>query len=490
VKRKKLFFLIVLMPLVVALCLAPKVMAQDDPPSENGPLMSTESNQPQLVPMDEKSSISTGRAATGRTRDLTPKTGILDIAISDDFEGDSDIAFGNSVYGIAYARAGHIYVAFYNANGHFLSRYPVTGGNASNSHPAIAYEGTNNLFVVAYDFDFGGGDVDIYVRAVSPFSGCVGLEKPLTGSSLNFEADPDLDCNHEDTSCLVVFSHSGTEKYIQGRFVDVTSVGVNAIADDPFRVSSTNNKEGPHVAWGWNNDRYMVVYHAPPSSGEDDSFFTHVYETYQSTGNQYIFPSTSLYNTAIVEHDNIATEVTYDPVTEKFLTLVNHDFYGDATDYDVHLYVHSATSNAVYTPTGLVVADWAGGIDETQGSISFLTNAWSAQSDIGPDKVAIAYLRSSSTTEIVTTVITGNGSKTSPGYDIPEEVDHALVKDALGTFGSFVTDPAVAGSDGSGCYLVTLTDHIPGIAIDDEDIKGMILCDKSGSNIYLPLIIK
>lgn len=486
-KRKLLISMVALLTLMGILFLAPSALAQDEPPGANGDMLnSPENGMLTPGPAAEKAPGFKDRAAPGASRDVTPETGILDIAVTDYFESDSDVAFGNSVYGIAYELNGHIYVAFFNNSGHFISRYQITEGPANHSHPAIAYEGTSNLFVVAYEYDFGGGNVDIYSRAVSPFSGTKGDEKNLTFVSNDSEADPDLDCNHDDTSCLVVFSHSGTNKHIQGRFVDVSSTtGLSPIGGDPFRVSSSDNKEGPYVAWGWNNDRYMVVYHQPLSGGIDHSYFTHVYETYQSPGPQYMFNSTYLYLSTSVVNDTIATGITYDPVTERFLTLVRHDYMGTG-DYDVHLFVNKADSQLGYIGP-LIIADTGYG-DETQGSISFLTTPWEGQTDTGPDNVSIAYSRSDSNkTEIMTTVITGNGSKTSPSYDIPYFIEHVEVK-SVSALMSYVESPAVAGSDGSGLYMVTWTYHMAG-TVHDEDIKGMILRE-SGSNVYLPLIIR
>jgi hypothetical protein len=481
VNRKKFFILIGLLLLSGALLLTSNVIAQGGPPSENGTTLDE--------PVFNKN-IAPDKATPSFFRGIKPKTGILDIAVSDDYESDSDVAFGNNVYGIAYERGGHIYVAFFNISGHFLSQDQVSIGPANHSNPAIAFEGTSNLFVVAYEYNVGGGDIDIYARAVSAFSGSVGLEKYLAISDYS-ETEPDLDCNHDDTSCLVVFSYSSTtSKYIKGRFVNVSSLGIGPIGDNPFRVSAINNMVNPHIAWGWKNGRYMVVYHYTPSSGDDVSVYTHVYDTYQSSGNQNIFGCTYLINPGTgpneLPNDIFVTGITYDPVSEKFLTLVTYDYYGDGSDMDLLLLVNSASEKLRHTPDR-VIANWSA--DETLGSISFLTSAWSAQSGTGPDKVAVAYLRELTTTEIVTTVITGNGSKTNPVYEIPEEVDHVLVKGASGIFGSFVTDPAAAGSDGSGLYMVTLTDHIPGFAADDEDIKGMIFQD-SDNNVFLPLILK
>ena len=110
------------------------------------------------------------------------------------------------------------------------------------------------------------------------------------------------------------------------------------------------------------------------------------------------------------------------------------------------------------------------------------------------DKLAVAYWRSSDiNTEILTTVSASNASKTNLSYDIPDESEHVLVKEPYKEQycpDAFVADSAVSGSDGSGRFMVALTDHwvVPG-NFTKQDVLARIM-QTSGSNVYLPLIIR
>ena len=480
--KKMLLMSLALLSLLVLAGQAPTALAQGaDPPGDNdaapglpGPLAK---GPPSLE--DHLQALS--------TPGISPETGLLSIADSNDFENDSDVVYGYSEYGIAYEREKEIWVAFYRYDGQFLNRYQLSDGQGKSTSPAIAFEGSFNLYVVAWQYNFlnDNTDFDVYGRAVSALTGPQG-EKLSVASTTLHETDPDLDCNHDDSSCLVAFTFDdAADIWIKGRFIDVTSAGLTAPPHAAFDISDVKNQERPYVAWGQGAGRYMVVYHQPGGAGDAEVVYSHVYDTYQAAGDQYIFGSTYLINVPDLENDTFVTGITHDPVSEKFLTLVTHDWAGDGSDYDILLQVNSDSAKLQYSPLiDIAVSE----VNETMGSISFLTNPWAAQFDPGPDKVAIAYHREGQPASIRATVITGNSSTTAPAYRVPKLSEHALVREDPGAWGSFITQPAVAGADGSGRFMVTLTTHFGG-TVHDEDIQGVILRTDS-NQVFVPLIVK
>ena len=493
-KRKVFFNFVTLLTLGGMLIFAPRALAQDDPPGEDQGADRMIEPSKAYLPLKtsyDKSFDSDLSMGLDKERAITPETGILDIATSTEHEDDSDVAYGYSEYGVVYNRKGEIYIQFVRFDGVIGNKYLLSNGSGRSSSPAVAFEGTNNLYVVAWQYDFGGtgDDYDISARAVSPY-GIVGDEAYVT-ESFNLETDPDLDCNHDDESCLVVFSYEDTPDYIKGRFLDVSTLnGVTNSVHAAFRVSTTStgrDGEEPFIAWGQDIDRYMVAFNSPGGGGNKAvAAYTLIYDTYQGPVNQYVMTSKVLLDKP---YDVKVTGVTYDPVTERFLALASYDCEGDGSDSDIYLVI-IRKCGANEDLSGFPVATLP--CNETMGSISFLTNAWAAKYDTGPDKVAIAYCSDlGGKSYVVTTVIKGNGSKTNPSYEIPEENDHMIVKEASSVFHSLVEKPAVAGSDGSGLYLVTLTDDVPAFS-PVEDILGRIMRDSSSTdnNIFLPLFIK
>lgn len=464
---------------------------QENPPdnSENMPDLPVIAGTT-LEEVHQKESSAVSQLKT-ETRDISPESGLLDIAVSDDFEYDSDVTYGYSEYGIVYDREGEIYIAFFRYDGVFINRYQLSDGTQSSSHPAVAFEGSNNLYIVVWQYDYPSrGDFDVLVRAVSATIGLIGDSVSVSGESVD-EIEPDIDCNHYDTSCLIVFTYDpGSNTYIKGRFMEISGTGVSEPAHAPFRVSNnSDNLYSPFIAWGWASDTYMVVWQGPETATADAAgAFTHVYETYQSTGDQYMHGDTYLINPADLSNNIFVRSITYNPVTQKYLVLLAHDWSGDSNDMDLRMVVIDGTAQAGYSGlAGKVIANTV--YKESYGDICFMTNAWAGQFDTGPDQVAIVYsLTNSPANGIMTTVITGNGSPSSPVYDVPTESEHVLVKAPFSSFGSYVDEPAVSGSDGSGLYLVSLTDYREGM-INHMDIKGMIL-RASLNDIFLPIILK
>ena len=113
-----------------------------------------------------------------------------------------------------------------------------------------------------------------------------------------------------------------------------------------------------------------------------------------------------------------------------------------------------------------------------------MKNAWSAQFGIGPDEIAIAYYNDSE--KIITTVVKGNCSASSPDYAVLDDLEHLVVR-TPGILTTSVSDPAISGSS-NGEYQVTWTDYNSGIAVNTDYIYGRIF--RSEKLFYLPLLPK
>ncbi len=463
--KTRLFVFGLILLLLAGLCLTPSpAAAQDgDPPQETATPEQVLPPTPPDIPQKDPSAptdLEAERQPAEGDRTAWPKTEVLPIAAESGVNEDySDVAYGYTEYGIAYIKDGETYIAFYSYDGTFIDRYLLSDGNQRASHPAVAFEGTNNYFVVAWQHDFmgQGDDQDIKIRAALPSTGPVGEIKSVANSGYN-ETNPDLDCNHNDASCLVVFNFEGLDDFIRGRFMIVEVDGMEVPVHDPFRVSSGDEAYDPLVAWGDSAGTYMVVYRWPGNESYASSgIYTHLSDTYQGDV-EYLHDGTWLINPLDLPYDKWPSGVAFDPVTEKYLVLFTYDYYDNGSDYDIRMTIKHESDLINYGPGGgIVIADLGSGVDETGGSISFLTSPWwAANFDIGPDKLAVAYVRSDYIVSgVMTVVITGNGSTSNPGYTVPSETEHTLIKAPYYSLNSFITRPAVVGRDGLGEYMVT-----------------------------------
>ena len=365
------------------------------------------------------------RSTSENNRDIVPTTNVL--AIADDESEDemfSRVAFGYSEYGIAYLLDSEIWVAFYRYDGVLINRYEISAGDANASYyPDIAFEGSSGLFVVAwqsYETDY-----DVLCRAVHPQLGIQGSIVAVANTSES-EMGPALDCNHDDGSCLVAFAyHGSSSELVQGRFMNVSSgSGVSAPSHSAFTIINNGDyMRQVSVAWGWNANTYAVVAQAYMGTDPHYGVYTHVYETYQSSGDQYLHNSIYLASSAWTTNSVIPTDVTYDPCTQNYLALFTHDYSGDGSDLDIWLKPFS--SDSTYKVSDPIVVAYNNDTEDN-GTISFMKNAWSAQFGIGPDEIAIAYYNDSE--KIITTVVKGNCSTSSPDYAVLDDSEHLVVR--------------------------------------------------------------
>ena len=153
-------------------------------------------------------------------------------------EKESDVAYGDGVYAIAYEKDGAIIVAslFKSGSSYIIYRDTIYDGDNSSHYPAIAYEAESGLFVVTWQYDFNGDgtDYDVYARLLDPNSGPVGNYFSVS-EELDQETYPDVACKQSYSKCMVVFAQEDTNINIYGRYLGVGSSGISAPSMLPLK---------------------------------------------------------------------------------------------------------------------------------------------------------------------------------------------------------------------------------------------------------------
>ena len=400
-------------------------------------------------------------------------------------KSDPEVAYGYSEYGIAYLMDDEVWVTFFRYDGIEINTYRISDGTGEASYSCdIAFEGSSGLFVVAWqNYDYSS--YDVLSRAVHPQMGPQGSIVSVADTS-EAEMGPSLDCNHNDGSCLVAFNYHDGYDAVKGRFMNVSSSGVSAPSHSAFII--INNGEYTRelsVAWGWNAGTYGIIVQVYMGLDPSYGLYTHVYDTYQSGGDQMPHNPIYLTPTDWTDYDIIPTDLTYDPCTQNYLALFSHPYNGDDNDHDIYMKPFSADST--FKISDPIKVSYTSN-NEHSGAISFMTNAWAAQFGIVPDEIAVTYEREPGFPYgIMTTIIKGNCTPASPEYTVVNWWQHMSIR----TTGAITTDigePAVSGSGGNGEYMVTWTDDNSGINTNSDDIFGMIL--RSEKLFYLPLLLK
>jgi hypothetical protein len=488
-KTKKFFFILALLCLLALFIQTNTAIAQDDgPPTETDEVVPD-----QFDPPDPGFKFNINTQVPDNDRSLAPVTDLLIIDSDVNYEDAvPKVAFGYTEYGVAYEKNGNIYVTFVKYDGTILNTYLISTHEGENGYPDIAFEGSSGLFVVAWESYYSSTDIDVLCRAVDLHDGPIGEgSNYVSGNTDADEYNPSLDCNHDDGSCLVVFTYyQDPNTYFYGRFMQINSVdGVHTPYHPPFPVTTTSGGSAisfisdPMVAWGWNAEAYIVVGTANMDDPYDDfGFYSLVHETYQSTGDQYMTSAGTHYlvdpwisdeeDWEWLDNDIVPTDVTYDPCTKKFLVLFTHDWYDDASDFDILLQMVDGVPTM--TRVGFPIEIAFTMESETSGAISFLTNAWYAsQWDIGPDRVAISYHLGGDNGGIMTTIIEGNCSTSTPYYPHSFFSDHILVQPPSQFMFADVDKPAVTGSDGEGKYLIVFKEKYHAFN-PVQDVRGYI----------------
>jgi hypothetical protein len=174
------------------------------------------------------------------TRAVSIESGLIYIASSFDNEYWPSVAHGGNYYMAVYAYNGNIYAKFYSNSGAYQNTHTVADWSVDCGYPTVAYEAKSGLFLVAYEYYYGISDHDIYVQAVSPTTGKVGVSR-VAGSSLHDEWYPNVACNPISGSCLVAYQHN-QEYRIKGKFFTLSSTGIPAFSSVYDLTGSTESR--------------------------------------------------------------------------------------------------------------------------------------------------------------------------------------------------------------------------------------------------------
>lgn len=508
-KTKQLLTLLVVF--CVMLTTSPVLAQTDNPPLQKTETPSAETRQAEPDQEEPKMSVlppgyspppasekdfSASRSSANRA---ISEVDSFDIGVTSDVvEQHSDVAHGGNVWAIAYEEDNEIMVmSIIDYGGWYNSYVDRVSNNYNQSYsPAIAYEPSTGLFVVTwmYDFDDDGTDYDILARAVDPYSGTVG-DITVISEELIKEMYPDIACNINDSSCLIVFEYDdgGGTIDIYGRYMDISSSGVSSSSPADFEITNlSNTSKGPHIAWSDYGGSYMTVYTWTNSGGEAFPVHSVLYDTWQGTGSASIMTDEyySVY-TGIEDpwypngYDKYASGVAYDFCSEKFVITYIYDYYGNGTDYDV---MASATnSNGLSLSGPYYIA--ASGAQESSADISFITDPVPSNANAAPCKLVTTYTRSGHYTGddgIITTEIEGNCSYSSPSYSTSLTSAHLLVEEPSPIFGSGVYAPAISGGNDTEFFISY--DYMTGGMVYQYSVLGKLF--RADIHNFLPLIVR
>ena len=236
------------------------------------------------------------------------------------------------------------------------------------------------------------------------------------------------------------------------------------------------------------DDGYLVAYTWTDTSTSPRPawpVYSHVYPTYQSSGNQYRHDTMFLIFSGDLEDDHrkYSTGVAYDACADKFVVVFTYDSAGDDMDNDVGARpVHKNAS---------VVDDFfwiAASVDqEVSGDISFIEDYHLTGTPPHASKLVVAYSRwtGSLPEGIYATDLLSNCSTTNTSYKKDPTWKHFLVAEPYSVLGSFVSYPSITGAGGYKQFLVAYnyTENTP--SGYREYVNGRLM-DASEKN-FLPL---
>jgi len=450
---------------------------QNEPIHSDTPLPNTSPPlQEKTEPIDRSSSGSSPRSVA----DVSGEFYIGD-------KQDPATAHGGDYYAVAYIEDGALHVTTFTEDLSEINTYYDLSEQASN--PDVAYEASTGLFIVVWQYDWGGTgtDYDIRALALDPDTGQVGDVQWVVGSGDN-ETDPSVDCNPWDSSCLVAYKFQATgSPGIEGRFMRMTPSGVSSNSDPKFDISTTIGKN-PYVVFG--DDGYLVAYtwdDLSTSPYPSWPVYSHVYPTHQSSGNQYRHDTTYVIEAGDLTdaYDKYSTGVAYDACANKFVVTFTYDFFGDGSDLDVLGRAVNAVSQYVYDYFWIAAST----DNETSADISFIEDYHLTNAPPYASKLVVAYSRWGGFLPegIYATDLLSNCSDTSPSYRIDPSWKHFLVATPSPIFGSSVYEPSITGAGGYKQFLVAWTE-VTGGTIYNYDVRGRLM-DASEKN-FLPLMDK
>lgn len=212
-------------------------------------------------------------------------------------------------------------------------------GAVNTSGPVVAYNSTDNRYLVVWEADGLATDneFEIFGQMLDASNGSeVGADFRISNSGTDTDAarssnDPSIAYNSTDNEFLVVWEEDGfgNDNNFDIFGQRVSSAGAEVGSD--FRISNTgtdtDTKLGtdPSVAYSSVDNKYLVVWRANPfaSVGEDEIFGQFVSNTGAEVGSDFRISTSGLFNNpALDDTDNrtaIEPQVAYNPNDNEFL---------------------------------------------------------------------------------------------------------------------------------------------------------------------------
>ena len=473
----------ILFAIIILIVLTPSsAFAQDGTPPEATEMPTAEGEQPSEAdsPADFQKEVSLNRADPS-SRNLSPSTDPFTIASFElGTEMTSQVAYGNGYYFVVYEKDGNIWGALYDED-YFLWQTMLSNTSFYNrcSSPDVAYEAGTNQFVATWMYNYGEVDSsdDIRARAIEANGSALNTSDIfIVRGTYMEERYPSIACNSNDQNCVIVYTlyESSSYYYINGDFVDIEPADISAIGYS-FRVSTTSGHSNPYIAWLPGS--YLVAYTNFSDPGNRYALYSHLYEDYNASGDQYTHNSTYFSQPGDTGYaDHYVTSITADRYLNRFLFLYDWDFYDDGSDWDIKMRSVHATAQSSSTEN---VASF--GDHENYGDIAYIHDP--AQPATESNKFAVVYERFGDEFGIFAAILSGNGNPSSPDYS---RVDLEEI-DASGTF-SRLMYPSVAGGSGAANLFIAYTDQQPNGVHYDYDLLGIIM--DAGEKCYLPLMIE
>jgi hypothetical protein len=298
------------------------------------------------------------------------------------------------------------------------------------------------------------------------------------------ERDPAIACNSDDHTCLVVYENNEPGNGdIYGQRVAVGSSNISRDGDR-FNVHVVSaDQYNPDVAWGGNDDNYLVVWqqmYTTPSN-HYRILFHHVYDTDQGAGSETQHSATRLISLGEWERSQTMPSVAYNRYDQRYLVAFQYDYWGNGSDYDVAARRVGGTG-AIVTGDPFYVATSSD--DETSPAVAFSGGTQSLPGGMGANQYLVTYVRDRSASSVVYGQAVKGAYATSGGQ---LDGDPAAVRTTLAGSNFGVFDPDVTGSINNGRYMVVWEDMIGGVAGNDYDVLGRLVAPYA---VYLPLVLR
>ena len=417
----------------------------------------------------------TSACTQAQSRALVPEGDTVYIAVKEEvLEISPAVAFGDDVYVVVYVKADNegvdaIYAAVIRDVDSNPLPYKISNQSVDCGYPAIAYQASIGLFVVAYLCN----DAQIHVQTFSPATETIGSVVIIAENAWG-ESPPAIACHPTADSCLVAYENTASQ--IMGRYVTISTGGDLELSPE-YRLSDAETASGPRLAWGRERGTYLLAYTERTVSGVYFPAFTHVSDQEnQAQTEKALHPSTSAVTGIVSPSGNnaFALDAAYDPCTQKFLLTFADDADGDGENYDLYAAVlHPSDPQSFgHFPIAATAAD------ERGGAVRFLTTDHLAPACGGMGRLLAVYIHENK--GVMAAEVRGNSHPANPAYSTDPEDQHLLV-----AYPSNMAQPMSATiSNGTQMLIVY---EVYWRESQDYDIWGTFITLRS--HIYLPLVV-